>query len=249
MGSAYSSVAVLELSLGRYHQALGATLDAIDYAATFTPLTTLADLVEAAVRSGDRAVASAALRRLTPFVGTRSTAWAQGMLLRSQALLANDDEVEKLYRSAVERFKHCRVTPQLARTRLAYGEWLRRQRRRRDAREQLRAAYMTFWSIGSKAFAQRAATELAATGEILREASTSTDGLTAHERRIARLAADGASNPQIAVQLQISPRTVEYHLGKVFRKLGITSRTQLVRAVPQDGDATVGHESTRPSQN
>jgi DNA-binding CsgD family transcriptional regulator len=239
MSWTYSALAVLDIGAGRYNEALAALREAIDYGTVDGGSILLPDLIEAAVRSGETGVAVDAVHRLADGIGGSATEWALGMLRRSEALLAVDDRAEPLYREALVHLKRCRVMPQLARARLLYGEWLRRQRRRRDAREQLRAAHELFWSMGARSFAHRSATELVATGELLEaRPAGSVAALTAHERRIARLAADGASNPQIAVQLQISHRTVEYHLGKVFRKLGITSRTQLGRLVRDLEDMT-----------
>jgi len=156
-----------------------------------------------------------------------------GAEARSRALVSDGEAAENLYREAIDRFGRTRLRVDLARAHLVYGEWLRRQRRRRDARDQLGRAYQIFDSIGAAAFAERALIELRATGGQARQrAVEARDLLTAQEALIARLAGDGASNPEIAAQLFISPATVAYHLRKVFTKLGISSRSQLAPAFP-----------------
>ena len=231
------ATAVLEIGLGRYKAAFAAAREACEADSLFAATLTLPDLVEAAVRSGEQDVAAAAARDLADATVPSGTEWALGLLARSRALLAPDGDAENLYEVAIDHLKRCRATPQLARTRLVYGEWLRRARRRRDAREQLRAAYQMFASMGAEAFAERAAMELAATGKRARPRTVETmELLTAQEERIARLAGEGVSNSEIAAQLLISPRTVEYHLHKVFRKLGVASRTQLAHSLLESGD-------------
>jgi ATP/maltotriose-dependent transcriptional regulator MalT len=158
------------------------------------------------------------------------------MRARSRALLSSGDDADSLYRESLERLAHCRIAVQLARTQLLYGEWLRRENRRVDAREQLRAARDFFNRIGADGFAERARRELVATGEkVRRRVDEARDELTAQEEQIARLARDGLSNPEIGAQLFISARTVEWHLRKVFTKLGIRSRRQLRAALSEAG--------------
>src|SRR5690606_32079251 len=152
------------------------------------------------------------------------TDWVLGVSARSRALLADGVDVEASYRAAIEHLEATPLRTELARSQLVYGEWLRRQGRRTDAREQLRRAHEMFSDIGADGFAERARRELAATGETVRRRTPDSDlDLTQQEAQIARLAAKGHTNPQIATQLFISPRTVEWHLGKIFGKLGITS--------------------------
>jgi DNA-binding CsgD family transcriptional regulator len=156
------------------------------------------------------------------------TDWALGIAARSEALLADDERAEEFYAEAADRLGRTRMAFDLARAHLLYGEWLRRQRRRVDAREQLRTAYDLFSDFGMEAFAERARVELEATGEHARGRTIdSLAHLTPQETQISRLVAQGNTNREIAAQLFISPSTVEYHLRKVFRKLGVKSRTQL----------------------
>ena len=190
----------------------------------------LVELIEAGVRCGDTDAASAALDRLSARTRASGTDWALGIEAGSRALLSDGPDAEPLYREAVERLERTRGVVHLARARLLYGEWLRRENRRVDAREQLRAAHEMFSDIGAEGFAERARHELAATGETARSRTDDARGvLTPQEAHIARLAKDGLSNPEIGAQLFISPRTVQYHLRKVFLKLDITSRNQLSR--------------------
>ena len=163
------------------------------------------------------------------------TEWALGIEARVRALLSEGDVAERLYRESIERLGRTRVRVELARAHLLYGEWLRRERRRVDAREQLRTAHDMLDTMGIEAFAERARRELLATGETARKRTVETrDELTAQEAQIARLARDGLSNPEIGTRLFISPRTVQYHLRKVFTKLDISSRNQLDRVLPSD---------------
>jgi DNA-binding CsgD family transcriptional regulator len=186
------------------------------------------ELIEAAVRSGSPESAYEALRRLLDKTRASGTDWALGLEARCRALLSDDDAAEVQYRDAIERLGRTRIRADLARAHLLYGEWLRRQRRRLDAREQLRTAHMLFTEFGMEAFAERARVELEATGEHARKRTVETrDDLTPQEAQISRLAAEGATNQEIAAQLFISPSTVDYHLRKAFRKLGVKSRHQL----------------------
>jgi DNA-binding CsgD family transcriptional regulator len=234
LSSVQWAAAVLDNSLGRYEQALAAAQRASeDSPAVRFGSWALVELVEAAVRSGVPERAAGALRRLSGIARACGTDWALGAEARSRALVSDGDAAESLYREAIDRFGRARLRVDLARADLLYGEWLRRQRRIRDARDQLGRAYEIFDSVGAAAFAERASTELRAAGGHARQHITETpDTLTAQEALIARLAGDGASNPQIAAQLFISPATVAYHLRKVFTKLGISSRSQLAPALP-----------------
>ena len=239
-GAALSSVqwaaAVLGNSLGRYEEALAAAQQASED----SPAGRLAsvELVEAAVRSAVPERAAGALRRLSGMARACGTDWALGAEARSRALVSDGEAAESLYREAIDRFGRTRLRVDLARARLVYGEWLRRQRRRRDARDQLGRAYEIFDSIGAAAFAERARIELRAAGGHARQPTVETpDTLTAHEALIARLAGEGASNPQIAAQLFISRATVAYHLRKVFTKLGVSARSQLAPLPARPGAA------------
>ncbi|MCW2511940.1 MAG: transcriptional regulator, luxR family, partial [Mycobacterium sp.] len=187
------------------------------------------ELIEAAARSGRNDIAADALARLAETTSASDTDWGRGVEARSRALLSEGDAAERLYREAIERLNRRRVRADLARAHLVYGEWLRRERRRVDARAELRTALEMLESIGMDAFAERARRELQATGETARKRAVTTrdHGLTAQEWQVARLAREGLSNPEIGARLFISARTVQYHLRKVFVKLGINSRSQL----------------------
>jgi DNA-binding CsgD family transcriptional regulator len=231
---------VLYLGLGRYEDALAAAGQASDHPQMvwFSSFGSV-ELVEAAVRGGQRERAAAAFRRVTETTGPSGTDWALGIEACARALLSDGEDAERLYREAIDRLGRTRLGPNLARAHLLYGEWLRRERRRLDAREHLRLAHEAFSRYGAEAFAQRAGNELMATGETARSRSVETRGeLTAQEAQIARLARDGLSNPEIGARLFISRRTVEYHLRKVFAKLDISSRNQLDRALPGEPPAT-----------
>jgi DNA-binding CsgD family transcriptional regulator len=229
------AAAVLYNGLGRYEQAASAARDATSN--SFEPWVSmwgLPELIEAASRVGDRVVARASLERLEETTRPSGDDVALGIEARCRALLA-DGAAEELYREAVERLGRTKVHPESARAHLLYGEWLRREGRRVDAREQLQPAYEMFDEIGMQAFGERARRELAATGAKARKRSPDTRGqLTPQEGQIARLAREGLSNPEIGAQLFISARTVEWHLRKVFAKLGVTSRRQLRTAFPEE---------------
>jgi DNA-binding CsgD family transcriptional regulator len=223
------SNAVVMNSLGRYEEALAAATEASDDTPElFVAMWSLSELIEAASRTGDTDRAARALARLGEHTEASDSDWGLGVEARSRALLADGEAAEPLYREAIDRLGRTRLRPDFARARLLYGEWLRRENRRADAREQLRGAYEAFLSMGADAFAERARHELLATGEKVRSRRDDTrDELTPQEEQIARLAGDGLTNPEIGAQLFISPRTVQYHLRKVFAKLGISSRNQL----------------------
>ena len=226
--------AVLSNSLGRYEQALAAAQRASeDSPAVQFADWALVELVEAAVRSAVPERAAGAVQRLSAIARACGTDWVLGAEARSRALVSDGEDAENLYREAIDRFGRTRLRVELGRAHLVYGEWLRRHRRRRDARDQLGRAYEIFDSAGAAAFAERARIELRATGGRARQPTIQApDTLTAQEALIARLAGEGASNPEIAAQLFISPATVAYHLRKVFTKLGVRSRSQLAPALP-----------------
>ena len=228
------ATAVLFNGLGRYGEALVAARQASDAARElFISHWALAELVEACVRSGNSDLAAEALGRLVEATSASGAEWGLGIVARSRALVSEDKAAEALYLEAITRLGRTPLRPELARAHLIYGEWLRRENRRMDAREQLRTAYEMFISFGADAFAERTRRELLATGENVRKRSDETRGqLTAQEEQIARLAADGQTNQEIGAQLFLSPRTVEWHLHKVFTKLGITSRMQLRNKLP-----------------
>ncbi len=226
---------VLELGLGNYQAALRSALSVYEDDGPHFGTHVLPDLVEAATRCGQAGPAEAALGRLAERAIASGTPLALGLLARSQALLAADNDAESLYQEAIGHLEQCRARSQLARASLVYGEWLRRQRRRRDARGQLRTAHEMLASMGAGAFAERARIELLATGERARQRTAEVqDELTPQEAQIARLVSEGESNRHIAAQLFLSPSTVDYHLRKVFRKSGVTSRTQLARVMAAD---------------
>jgi DNA-binding CsgD family transcriptional regulator len=222
--------AVLLNGLGDYEAALVQARQAAEQAPElYVSMWALPELIEAASRSGQTRLALDALGRLAEATGVARTDWAQGIYARSEALLSEGEETaEHRYREAVDRLGRTGFRSELARAHLLYGEWLRREGRRTDARTHLREAYDMFNDIGMRAFGRRAGRELLATGATARRRNVDTRGeLTPQEAQIARLARDGLSNPEIAAQLFISPRTVEYHLSKVFAKLEMSSRKQL----------------------
>lgn len=234
------AAAVLYNGLGRYDEAASAAQQA-----TARPVNhwvfawVLPELVEAAARLGDTELARDALERLMRTTQPCGTEFALGIEARSRALLSDGTDAERLYRESIERLTRTRLRPELARAHLLYGEWLRRENRRVDARDQLHTAHEMLVEIGMEAFAERARQELVATGEkVRRRTSDRRDDLTAQERQIARLARDGLSNPEIGARLFLSPRTVEWHLRNVFTKLDIRSRRELVKALPSSGELT-----------
>ena len=195
----------------------------------------LSELVEAATRTGDTARAARALARLEAHTEGSDAGWALGIRTRARALLHEGAGADDLFREAIDHFRGTRLRPELARSLLLHGEWLRREGRRVQAREQLRLAHEQLTALGMEGFAERARRELVATGGKARRRTTETrDDLTAQEEQIARLARDGLSNPEIGARLFLSPRTVEWHLKKVFTKLGISSRMGLHDALPRE---------------
>jgi DNA-binding CsgD family transcriptional regulator len=231
------STAILQNGLGKHRTALAAAQRACAGGETIG--WAMLELVEAAVRSDAPELARPFLHRLSELAQCNGTELALGLRACALALAAEGRDAEDLFREALDRLSRTRVRPHLARAHLLYGEWLRGERRRLDAREQLRTAHEMFMSMGAEAFASRAARELIATGERAPKPRVETGSrLTAQEAQIARLAHEGLSNPEIGARLFLSPRTVEYHLGKVFTKLGIGSRTELGRVLPHvEGDA------------
>jgi DNA-binding CsgD family transcriptional regulator len=230
IGGGGYAMAVLYNGLGRYEDALASARSACEYDDLGIFGFALVELVEAGARSGAHEDAADALRTLVERTGAAGTDWALGVQAWSSALLSEGEAAESLYVEAIDRLGRTRIAVHLARAHLVYGEWLRREKRRVDAREHLRTAYDIFSDAGAEAFAERARRELQATGETARRRKNETRGLlTAQEAQIARLAQEGLSNPEIGAQLFISPRTVQYHLRKVFQKLEITSRNQLGR--------------------
>ncbi|OBI51736.1 LuxR family transcriptional regulator [Mycobacterium kyorinense] len=231
------ATAVLNNGIGNYAAAMAAAKNAAAHPADIGVSAWAAvELIEAAVRSDMTDTAVDAFRWLTEMTSASGTDWALGVEARSHALLSDGRNAEHLYRKAIERLGRTRMRAELARAHLLYGEWLRRERRRTDARAQLRIAHEMLAAMGMEAFAERARRELQATGETARKraADMISEQLTAQESQVARLARDGLSNPEIGARLFISPRTVQYHLRKVFVKLDISSRSQLDRALPTD---------------
>jgi DNA-binding CsgD family transcriptional regulator/tetratricopeptide (TPR) repeat protein len=225
--SGYAS-AVLFNGLGRYEEAFAAARECCEYEDLGFYSWCLVELIEAAAHIGDREAAAWALREFEDRAGCSGTDWGLGAVAAARALLATNDLAEGFFNEAIERLERANIGLNLARARLSYGEWLRRANRRTDARQQLNTAYDMFTKMGAEGFAERARRELVATGEKMRKQPVSSgDELTAQESQIARLAADGLTNQEIGAQLFISTHTVEWHLRKVFVKLGITSRRQL----------------------
>jgi DNA-binding CsgD family transcriptional regulator len=233
--------ATLYLGLGRYDAALTAVGQAEHYDEEGASIWALIEQIEAAVRSGQPQLARAAMERVTEATRASGTEWARSTESRCRALLSEGEAAgtDDLYHKAIEHSGSTRLRVHLARAHLLYGEWLRRERRRLDAREHLRTAFKMFNAMGIEGFAARAERELLATGERVRKHSVETRSeLTAQEAQVARLARDGLSNVEIGARLFISQHTVAYHLRKVFNKLGLTSRNQLARALPDS--AAVG---------
>jgi DNA-binding CsgD family transcriptional regulator len=196
----------------------------------------LPELIEAAARNGNANVGTGALGRLADVTRAGGTDFGLGVEARSRALLSGGKTAESLYREAIDRLGRTQLRPELARAHLVYGEWLRRERRRADARAQLRTAHEMLDAMGMAAFAERARRELQATGETIRKRTIEARSvLTPQEFHIARLARDGRTNPEIGAQLFLSVRTVEWHLSHVFTKLGISSRRELHAALPLPG--------------
>ena len=225
--------AVLYNGLGQYKRALAsAQLASDDTPELFLSGWALVELIEAAVRSGEPLLGAAALERLTATTSASGSDWGRGVETRSRAMLSEGDIAEGFYLEAIDLLRHTHLRPEVARTQLVYGEWLRRSNRRADARIQLRTAFDLFSTLGADGFAERARHELLATGETVRKRRDDTRSeLTPQEEHIARLARDGKTNPQIGAELFLSPRTVEWHLRKVFTKLGITARSELRNAL------------------
>jgi DNA-binding CsgD family transcriptional regulator len=236
--------AVLDNGLGRYDAARDAARRAFERGDVGYGHLVVAELAEAAARTGDAALVLAALDWLSERTRATPTEWVLGIEARVRALASDGAAADGFYRESVELLGRTRVRAQLARSHLLYGEWLRRERRRAEARDQLRTAHRMLEEMGMDAFAERARRELRATGETARKRTApaariagTSEALTAQEAQVARLARDGLSNPEIGARLFISPRTVAYHLSNVFTKLGISSRSQLHRVLPSDSDA------------
>ncbi len=240
---AHWATAILYNGLGRYAEAREAARQAAENPSGFhVSLWALPELTEAAARSGDMPMAGAAVARLADTAEAGGSDWGLGIVARSRALAAEGRDADGWYREAIERLGRTGLRTELARAHLVYGEWLRRQGRRRDAREQLRTAHGMFDAMGMEGFAERARRELLATGETARKrtaqpAAGAGQQLTAQETQVALLARDGLTNPEIGARLFISSHTVQYHLSKVFAKLGVTSRGQLHRVLPGSQDA------------
>jgi DNA-binding CsgD family transcriptional regulator len=235
--AAHDALVILEISRGRYAAALQHALALFDHFPISVSTTVLPDMVEAALRSGDRATAERAMHRLAHRATASGSAWAMGLLARTRALMDGPDG-EPSFREAITLLSSTPLVLETARTHLLYGELLRRAGRRLDARVELRTAHEMFSAMGATVFADRAADELLASGERTRKRIVSTaNELTPREARVARLAADGGTNAEIAAQLFLSAHTVEYHLRKVYRKLDVASRRQLKLVLPADGAA------------
>ena len=225
--------ALLHNANGRYAEALAAAQRGSEHDDVGLFAWSLVELIVAGVRCGAPDASAAALARLGARTRASGTEWALGIEACSRALLCDGRDAEPLYREAIERLERSRGVIHATRARLLYGEWLRRENRRADAREQLRAAHERFSRIGAEAFAGRARSELLAAGETVHKPRADTrDDLTPQEKQIARLARDGMSNPDIGARLFLSPRTIEFHLRKVYAKLEIRSRHELASVLP-----------------
>jgi len=236
---AHWAAAILANGLGRYADALAAAQQASqDSPALYMAMWALPELIEAATRTGNAHIASDALGRLAETTQAGETDFGLGMEARSRALVSEGETAEHCYREAIDRLGRTQLRPELARAHLLYGEWLRRENRHPDARAELRAAYDLFTAMGIEAFAERARRELLATGDTVRKRTVETvSELTAQEAHIAQLAVGGLTNAAIGAQLFLSNRTVEWHLGKVYTKLGVASRRELRRALARPGQA------------
>jgi DNA-binding CsgD family transcriptional regulator len=232
------AAAVLNNASGRYEAALEPARGAFEADPLgYTPFV-VPELAESASRTGEEALVATALDWLAERARSTPTDWALGMEARVRAFASDRTGAERFHRESIERLARTRLRPELARARLLYGEWLRREGRRVDARDQLRTARGAFLAMGAEGFAERARHELLATGEKVRSRRDDTrDELTPQEQHIARLAREGLTNPEIGAELYLSPRTVEWHLKKVFAKLGISSRRALRDALPRDAMA------------
>ena len=225
---------VVIIGVARYLGALAAAGAAgDDTPELFVSAWALSELIEAATRSNEPELAREGVVRLAAITAVAGNDWALGIEARSRALVSDGQTAQRLYLEAIERLGRTRLRPELGRAHLLYGEWLRRENRRVESRAELRLAHEMFTTIGMEAFTERARIELLATGEKVRRRDAETrDELTAQERQIAQLARDGLSNPEIGARMFLSPRTVEWHLRKVFTKLGISSRRDLTKALP-----------------
>jgi len=234
--------AMADLFSGDYTAAMSGALTVFENDPAYTAEICLPELIEAAFRAGEREVAATALETLSRRALAAGTPWGLGLRARCAALLAEGADAEDAYRESISQLERCQMAVDLARAHLLYGQWLRRAKRRRGARAELRTAHEMFAGTGAERFAELAAAELRATGEHTRAQIPETaNALTPQESRIADLTAAGASNSEIAAELFISPSTVDYHLRKVFRKLNVTSRTQLA------GRLQAGQDGAGPS--
>lgn len=238
------ATAILDNGLGRYGPAAEAALTASTAGELAISPWALSELAEAAARAGQPERAAAAGDQLSAIASASGTAWARGVAARSQALAREGRAAEESYAEAIELLEKTSMATQLARTRLCYGEWLRREKRRTEARDQLRSAYWAFESMGARAFAERAKRELQATGERIRRRGDPHTDLTPQEEQIAQLAREGQTNQEISTQLFIGSRTVEWHLRNIFTKLDITSRRELDKALSGRSSAPSGARAT-----